>query len=644
MKPAVLTTLCFFIGIHCGFTQDTPVIISARMFDVEQKIVLSAMSGWLFREGNDPAWANKELNTSDWKKLKPAELSTKLADKSGRVEGWFRFSFKLEKDFMNIPLFIGRGGWAATEVFIDGKFLASFGNTSADYKTYKEHNPANELSIPATLEPGKEHTIALHFIDYIAPLSFGLLRSATIGTHRSIRQGLRSLLILTGPDYNLGVQKYTREKLLYRSIWLSATILLALLFWLLFFQNLVEKKTLLLIALYSSFSALSNLTRFFLINNDVSFLIYRKNDLIFKLCTWIIFVLTFIIAKRILNFRIIPGLKPFLIAFSVLGVFSIFFNFFLKFLYLSMIVSCFFYAYILVSLWKKLKVSQWAIAIGLTLSVLFGVLFGIVNFGSYFNKHWQLFQTGIYFTFPLSLLVYVSIRFREISREKEKQALEQQRIYKELLELEARALRAQMNPHFIFNCLNSIKALMQEKQTENGITYLTVFSKLIRTLFNNADKKEITLFDEIETCKYYLQLEAMRLGTKLSYAVNVDEKIDLKSIQVPALVIQPFLENAIWHGIVPRDNVGCISLDVVKKDAMIEITIDDNGIGREVSRQNKSISDPAHQSRGVNLTQTRLELNRLLQQREADLQIIDKKDEKGKAAGTKVVLRFSEDR
>ncbi len=77
---------------------------------------------------------------------------------------------------------------------------------------------------------------------------------------------------------------------------------------------------------------------------------------------------------------------------------------------------------------------------------------------------------------------------------------------------------------------------------------------------------------------------------------------------------------------------------------MIEITIDDNGIGREVSRQNKSTSDPAHQSRGVNLTQSRLELNRLLQQREADLQILDKKDENGKAAGTKVVLRFSEDR
>ena len=121
-----------------------------------------------------------------------------------------------------------------------------------------------------------------------------------------------------------------------------------------------------------------------------------------------------------------------------------------------------------------------------------------------------------------------------------------------MLELEAKALRAQMNPHFIFNCLNSIKSLIQQHEEEKSVTYLTTFSKLIRTLFNNADKKEISLYDEIETCKLYLQLEAMRFDTKFSYSVNVDENIDLKSIQVPALIIQPFIENAIWHGIVPR--------------------------------------------------------------------------------------------
>jgi LytS/YehU family sensor histidine kinase len=175
------------------------------------------------------------------------------------------------------------------------------------------------------------------------------------------------------------------------------------------------------------------------------------------------------------------------------------------------------------------------------------------------------------------------------------------------------------------------------------VTYLTTFSKLIRTLLNNADKKEISLYDEIETCKLYLQLEAMRFDTKFSFAVNVDENIDLKSIQVPALIIQPFIENAIWHGIVPRYSAGHVSLNVLSKNGFIEVVIDDDGIGREASAQNRSASGLAHQSKGVNLTQSRLELNNLLQQRQAKLEIIDKKDENGAAIGTKVIITIKEE-
>jgi sensor histidine kinase YesM len=213
---------------------------------------------------------------------------------------------------------------------------------------------------------------------------------------------------------------------------------------------------------------------------------------------------------------------------------------------------------------------------------------------------------------------------------------------KQLLELEAKALRAQMNPHFIFNCLNSIKSLIQEQQTEKGVTYLTTFSKLIRTLFNNADKKEITLYDEIATCRLYLQLEAMRFDTKFSYQVNIDENMDLKSVQVPALIIQPFIENAIWHGIVPKGTGGSIALTVAEKNGDIEIAIEDNGIGRGASQQNKSINQ-THQSKGVNLTQARLELDNLLQQRQAQLRTIDKKDENGIATGTKVIITIKEE-
>ena len=119
--------------------------------------------------------------------------------------------------------------------------------------------------------------------------------------------------------------------------------------------------------------------------------------------------------------------------------------------------------------------------------------------------------------------------------------------------------------------------------------------------------------------------------------------IDLKSIRVPALIIQPFIENAIWHGIVPRNSGGQVSVNVLQKNGMIQVAVEDDGIGRESSQQNKSASGLVHQSKGVNLTQSRLELDNLLQQRQAKLEIIDKKDKNGIATGTKVIIHIKEE-
>ncbi len=195
------------------------------------------------------------------------------------------------------------------------------------------------------------------------------------------------------------------------------------------------------------------------------------------------------------------------------------------------------------------------------------------------------------------------------------------RYEKDLLELEAQALRAQMNPHFIFNCMNSIKSLIQQKENSKAVIYLTTFSKLIRTIFQNSDKREVTLFDEIETCRLYTELESMRFGNKFSYSFDIDEAIDLKSVFVPALIIQPFIENAIWHGIMPKSEGGRVNITIRKTDDVIFCTIDDDGIGREMSAQNKFRGDiSSHQSRGVHLTQSRIDLNNLLNQHSASLE------------------------
>ena len=214
---------------------------------------------------------------------------------------------------------------------------------------------------------------------------------------------------------------------------------------------------------------------------------------------------------------------------------------------------------------------------------------------------------------------------------------------KELLELEAKALRAQMNPHFIFNCMNSIKSLIQQDDQDKAITYLVTFSKLIRTIFENSDKREISLHDEIETCRLYVQLESLRFGNKFSYNFNIAENLDLKSIKVPALIIQPFIENAIWHGIMPKEEGGIVTITVDRTDHTIRCVINDNGIGRAMSKQIKSqLGLSKHQSKGVHLTQARLKLDNLLTERKASVNIIDNKKEDEKTSGTTVILGFEE--
>ena len=326
---------------------------------------------------------------------------------------------------------------------------------------------------------------------------------------------------------------------------------------------------------------------------------------------------------------------------------------------LSHTLICFSVTHLIRLLVKKLKVITWRLTkqavfflISLALfSALGALIIVIVNSGfSWFTGNTSMagfsvqgFMNcwfGVIILFYIWTLFYFLFHFlRNVRVEVQKKADTKIRI----LELEAHALRAQMNPHFVFNCLNSIKSLIQDDQKDKSVTYLTTFSRLIRTLFNNADKKEISLYDEIETCKLYLELEAMRFDTKFSCAVNIDEDIDLKSIHVPALIIQPFIENAIWHGIMPKGTGGHVLVDVSMNNGTIEVAIDDNGIGREASKENKTSTNIAHQSKGVNLTQSRLELDNLLQKRKGSLEITDKKDENGKSCGTKVVIRLTYD-
>ena len=253
-------------------------------------------------------------------------------------------------------------------------------------------------------------------------------------------------------------------------------------------------------------------------------------------------------------------------------------------------------------------------------------------------SHFRVFFLRTVVTFTTLLLwnlIYFLYHYIQRAKEEAKQKV---LIQYSMFELEAKALRAQMNPHFIFNCLNSIKALIQSRDFEHSIEYLTTFSKLIRTLFQNSDKRQISLYDEIETCRLYTQLETMRLNGKLKYIFDIDSNVDLKSSMVPALIIQPFIENAIWHGIVPKEG-GTIKVSVKGDEDAIICEVNDDGIGREMSKLNKPATPVIHESKGVHLSQARLNLEKSLNDADASIDIIDKY-ENGTAMGTKVVMKF----
>ncbi|MCF0051065.1 histidine kinase [Dyadobacter sp. LJ53] len=226
------------------------------------------------------------------------------------------------------------------------------------------------------------------------------------------------------------------------------------------------------------------------------------------------------------------------------------------------------------------------------------------------------------------------------TKEKEIELLE---INKMLAESQLMALRAQMNPHFVFNCLNSIQECIVTEKFQEASIYLNLFSKLFRTLLNNSSKNLVTIEEELHVLELYLQLEEMRFSRSFSYEIRVDEDLEVEEILVPAMLIQPYVENALWHGLMHSKLERKLLIEFKKIDEdMFECRIDDNGIGRKKSFEIKAFTSKSrhHVSRGLGISSDRLQvLTR--QGHHAEVNFIDKMHENGEAAGTLVIVKLS---
>ena len=228
-----------------------------------------------------------------------------------------------------------------------------------------------------------------------------------------------------------------------------------------------------------------------------------------------------------------------------------------------------------------------------------------------------------------TLILYILYRQYQLNNEKK------------MLSLEQNLLRSQMNPHFLFNSLNSIKLYIINNEQKHAVHYLNKFSKLVRKILDASSVREIPLAEELETADLYMNIENIRFSNEIDFKIEMEPEIDPHLVKVPSLILQPFLENALWHGLSPKKGEKSILIKVRrKKKGFIEISITDNGVGREVAEKLKKSRVLKRKSVGIDITKERLANFSRDYQHTFKLEIVDLFDDHKKPAGTKVIMHL----
>ncbi len=237
-------------------------------------------------------------------------------------------------------------------------------------------------------------------------------------------------------------------------------------------------------------------------------------------------------------------------------------------------------------------------------------------------------------TCSIGLLGFFGFRNFRNNRKREKAELSQQ-----VAETEMKALRAQMNPHFLFNALSSIQSFLLNNQSSDANIYLLKFKELIRLVLENSMYREVALAEDMKALELYMQLERIRSLQPFSYHINIDKKLNPEQTAIPPLILQPFVENAIWHGLQPRTKAGGhIEISVSKKDNHLNCIVEDNGVGRTADAYMQKISPFKKESLGIKLTEERLKIINELRKAKAHFNITDLFSPEHEPCGTRVEL------
>jgi ligand-binding sensor domain-containing protein len=247
------------------------------------------------------------------------------------------------------------------------------------------------------------------------------------------------------------------------------------------------------------------------------------------------------------------------------------------------------------------------------------------------------FWQTAWFVVSCSLVIIVVCWW--LIRKRLSQIRQESEMKQKIVETEMIALRAQMNPHFIFNCLNSIDNLIQNGEKEKATTYLAKFARLLRAILENSKTNIIPCWKDLETLQLYLELEEFRCDKKFTYRLNVDPGILQGDYKVPPLIIQPYVENAILHGLLNKEKgERHLAVTVKAGNNHIHYVIEDTGIGRKKAAEYRQLNKPAHQSMGLDITRSRIDL--FNQKEKGSITITDLYDENNASAGTRVEVNL----
>jgi len=496
-----------------------------------QAFNIDEIEGWLFKEGNDTVWAKKDIEVNGWKRFRPVEFSAKMADKTGRAAGWFRIKIKLDASLGDTPLGIDLSTWVASDIYINGELKTSSGNTGQNGKPYQEPASLHTNPKPVYLYPGNEYLIAMYVVDYLAPLPPRRLKSEDKwDTH---------LIIVTGPDYSSTVIKTIVKWNSYTTLWFSVCAILSLLFWILAYQN-PNEKNLRLIAACTSFFALSMLcvsVRQF--GDNISY----TNAIVCKYLTGLFstlytLLMPLILAKIFMR-KITGGLKIFLVAYFVISITGLFLAgdvWGIAPLF-GLVAVCIYY---IISSRKTMKGPPGTIAAGLLFTLLWALLFFflVAKYQSPIFPYSPLIVTVMYLSFPLSLLVYVAMRFKEImnevrqnaeqvvqlSEEKKEQALKQRKLLEEEVARQTVELRAS------FENLKSTQSqlIQSEKMASLGELTAGIAHEIQNPLnfVNNFSEVSNELIQELRVKNEELRIEDKEVNELISDISSNLEKIN----------------------------------------------------------------------------------------------------------------------